>query len=94
MSDETNRVEHSKEFSELYRTFSAVQAAAIEYVRQGKDDADKKNRAKKAAIALRDGTIVLHGERGEVKLQMLLSGDQCWDPITEQYVSCPDNGNM
>ena len=86
MSEQQNKVENSNEFRELYRAIAAVQTAAIDYVRGVKPDAKKKARAKEVAEALQKGM-------GHLNLKWMLSGDQCWDPVTQQYVDCPETNN-
>lgn len=78
-----DKFEDSKEMNRLYRAFSFVQILGIEYVRKGKDDKQKIDRAKKVADAL------IQTIKNLPKLHRNVSDDgKCWDPVTKQYVDC------
>lgn len=82
MTDTQNKEELNKAICSLYRTLSAVQFAAIDYVKKGKGDKVKKRRAQEITSALTKGI------NGVKPLQMLSNNDLCWDPVTETYVNC------
>jgi hypothetical protein len=72
MTDKKSKLEHREEFYDLYHTLVEVQTGAIDYIREGKDDKDKKARAKEVVSQLRQLTFY----------------SKCWDQDAKVYVDC------